>query len=799
MTEMSRSAQLDSFLQLAMAMSGAQKGALLLSRDGQLTTEVMATLDLGEIRINRDLAARGADALPLSVIAGTQRTRERLILDDAPAVDPFATDGYVLRTRPLSIACLPICRQAELIGLLYLENELIKAAFSPERVAPLVLLAEHAVALLDSAELATSSDTQRLFHAVIEHASAIIYVRDLAGKYLLINQRYEDLFHIKRDAVVGKTDHDLWPREVADSFRAFDLQALAAGRPIEIEEVAPHDDGLHTYLSIKAPLFDSAGNPYAIWGMSTDITGRKRAEQELEHYKQHLEQLVSLRTSELAERNRETAALLDNLPQGVFTIGKSLRIEPRYSPRLPALLGLPDPAGRDCSDALLEDVSLTTDQRDLHNLALEFSFGVEPFLAEMNWVHLVRTMERPRPGGTPAHLEVDWAPIVDDEGQIAKILVSVRDVTLLRELEQAVAKNARDTDLLQEALDAKLPAFQEFCRGTRLRIAEDERLLGSPLIRESVEQVFRNLHTIKGNARTLGLTTFAGVVHRAEEPYVALRADIGAPCDLAELLAGSRSLSAGLDEYEQVVQRNFGEILEGPDPRLRAVVDEIAREVRRAASQPERAHEALLRIAEVLARVDAVSVDAVVKGATRMLRSLSEELGKPVPRVEVEGRELLLAPWLALLLGDVLVHALRNAVDHGIEAADLRVAAGKAPAGTIRVRASLRHGQLKVRIGDDGRGLPVDALRERYGAADESDEEIGDRIFTSGVSTAAEVTSVSGRGVGMDAIRAMIAERGGQVGVPFTGQRHHGHRPFELVLELPAGEPSVETLAGAPT
>jgi PAS domain S-box-containing protein len=144
--------------------------------------------------------------------------------------------------------------------------------------------------------------------ALIDNTSAVIYMRDLDGRYMLVNREYERLFGVRREAIVGLTDHDLFPVEIADHFRANDVQAAASGAPVQIEETAPGEDGAHTYITVKFPLVDDAGRAYAVAGISTDITDRKRAEDQVQQLNAELERRVRERTAELEASTRELDA-----------------------------------------------------------------------------------------------------------------------------------------------------------------------------------------------------------------------------------------------------------------------------------------------------------------------------------------------------------------------------------------------------------------------------------------------------------------------------------------------------------
>lgn len=124
-------------------------------------------------------------------------------------------------------------------------------------------------------------ESQQLLQAIIDNSTAVIYAKDLQGRYLLANRRFIELFHLTKDTVLGRTDHEIFPKEAADAFRAVDERVAMSPAAVTEEEAAPHDDGWHTYVSVKCPLRNQEGKSYGIFGISTDITERKRTEESL--------------------------------------------------------------------------------------------------------------------------------------------------------------------------------------------------------------------------------------------------------------------------------------------------------------------------------------------------------------------------------------------------------------------------------------------------------------------------------------------------------------------------------------
>ncbi len=111
--------------------------------------------------------------------------------------------------------------------------------------------------------------------ALLDASAAAIHVKDKEGRYLLANREAERALHTGGDQILGRTDYDLLPKEIADLFHSHDQEVLATGTPLAREEVLPMEDGPHTAVSVKFPICDASGVCYAVGGISTDITEQK--------------------------------------------------------------------------------------------------------------------------------------------------------------------------------------------------------------------------------------------------------------------------------------------------------------------------------------------------------------------------------------------------------------------------------------------------------------------------------------------------------------------------------------------
>ena len=334
-----------------------------------------------------------------------------------------------------------------------------------------------------------------------------------------------------------------------------------------------------------------------------------------------------------------------------------------------------------------------------------------------------------------------------------------------------------------------------FAAESRSLLAGARRALAAwrddPAERAPADEVFRTLHTIKGMAASLEYEAIAELAHTTESALVAVR-DSGDPADRAWL----RDLEATLDQIAigcEAAAAAEGEAAPGGQTtaparivrvdldRLDALFEDLGGLVT-ARQELERHAERdtlspVARAAQVMARrldtlqdrilhVRLAPLSEVFERIPPIVRDLARQLGKEVT-VQVQGEELEVDRAVLDQLAEPLIHLLRNAVDHGLESPDVRRALGKRPAGSVSLKARRDRDSVVLELSDDGRGIDRGAVAARAVAQGilESDASLNDDgllavLARPGFSTAASVTDVSGRGVGLDVVASRLHDLG---------------------------------------
>ncbi|SAL33769.1 CheA signal transduction histidine kinase [Caballeronia sordidicola] len=506
----------------------------------------------------------------------------------------------------------------------------------------------------------------------------------------------------------------------------------------------------------------------------------------------------------LKQKTADIQAMLQNMQQGILTVVEGATVHAEYSAHLEAIFETNEIAGRELMDLVFTNTDLGVDARSQVDAAINACLGEDSINFEFNQHLLVRETAKRMADGRVKILDLSWSAITDETDIIVRLMLCVRDVTELRQLAAETSEQKRQLEMIGEILAVNQEKFHQFIESSAGFVSENERI-----IREhrqangaAIAELFRNMHTIKGNARTYSLQYLTDVVHETEQSYDALRRDDAAQEwdqeGLAQELARVRDV---IERYAHINEVSLGRKGPGRGSNAERYLTVDIEHIQASLRQLEAVN--LGNPADLIAMRDAMhqtlrllgteSIGEVLAGVLDSLPSLAKELGKDAPVVRIRNNDHRLRSQASGALKNVFMHLLRNSVDHGLETPDVRTSQGKASSGTIEIEMSVDTDTLQITLSDDGRGLALGHIRniavERgWIGADEtpSDEAIADLIFRPGFSTAEKVTEVSGRGVGMDAVRDFLKRENGSIELRFTDSRTGApFRQFQTVVSLP--------------
>ena len=275
-------ALIEKLVRIAVENAGAERGLLILIRDGEPRIEAEATTGPGRIEVAVRQAAVTPSDLPQSALHYVIRTQESVLLDDASADNVYSKDEYVRQKRSKSILCLPIVKQAKLVGALYLENNLTPCAFTPDRVAVLQLLASQAAISLENAHL--YSDLQ-LQAGLLQRLPVSAWTLKPDGTPDFVNQVWLEYSGQTLDFV--RSHPEAWmtavhPEDREAASRAFwDGVRSGQGFAMETRSLRAQDGSYRWHLQQAVVLRDAEGKVLKFVGTTTDIDDQKRVEDAL--------------------------------------------------------------------------------------------------------------------------------------------------------------------------------------------------------------------------------------------------------------------------------------------------------------------------------------------------------------------------------------------------------------------------------------------------------------------------------------------------------------------------------------
>lgn len=493
------------------------------------------------------------------------------------------------------------------------------------------------------------------------------------------------------------------------------------------------------------------------------IEDLKKAQGQLEVYSKNLEHLVDERTREIVSLNKMMKALLDSLNQGFFIFYKDGSCSPIYS--------------KACLDILETDPSDKTIWEVL-NLKSEKVQGFQ------NWMQTLFSEMLPfedlaplgpvtRPHSQNKNISLQYFPIRNAETQIEAVVCVATDISdLVAAQKQAEMDRAKAESILKMVQHKK--QIELFFNETKKDFKKILEVTNSSHFTEHAEEILRFLHTLKGGAASFSYINLKEKCHQAESYFVENKDTFSSKnkSDFkTQLLEIQQSFTSSVKDYENM----FGKIssVKTIDIAL-ADFDMLL----------EKASSTLLK-SEFTEKYLCEPVIDHISHYEQIISQTALSLNKKIKPLEISGADVKIPKQRFDSLFQVLIHALRNSVDHGIEDSEKRLQQGKSAEGQITFSVHKSSSHLKIVLKDDGKGIDPEKIRKKLlqaqsPLANQSNEEIIYRIFDPQFSTKQEVTEISGRGIGMDAILSEINHLKGTIKI-----NTKIHQFTEFVIEVP--------------
>jgi HPt (histidine-containing phosphotransfer) domain-containing protein len=457
--------------------------------------------------------------------------------------------------------------------------------------------------------------------------------------------------------------------------------------------------------------------------------------------------------------------ILGTVREGLFLVDREGIVGAAHSASLAALLHHPSPAGNAFSELLRPMVDDKTVVAAGKYISLMWKQRVNDELIDsVNPLHQVAvTFQRSQGGSEVRYLSFAFRRARDSGDYVLGVVADVTERILLQqELEQLKSQSGTSGELVMQLLKSDPAHLQGFLQTADEAFQKCNELLAGKgndavALRTKLDGVFRELHSVKGEAAALGLESFASQIHAAED------------------------LLSGLRERGQIAGNDFVPIVTHLDDLLRQVATLTETRERVAAFSAAAAPQVARNLAVMTGSYQSLSDTQLNSHPGRridmLLQSLAAEVSQSSQRrvqLSVDGMDDV-PESLYRIVKDIAVQMVRNAIVHGVEPADKRNAAGKPPVGSVRISFSQSsHSEYSLLFEDDGRGLNYEQILDRalqLGLIKPEQVASMDRaaafrlIFAPGFSTSAGVTDHAGRGVGLDAVNALVRERGGRIGI----------------------------------
>lgn len=517
----------------------------------------------------------------------------------------------------------------------------------------------------------------------------------------------------------------------------------------------------------------------------------ERLNTKLQDFNENLENIVREKTAKIS-------SIMKNVEIGIFTVDEQMKVGTEYTEHLEEVLEEKDLANQSFVQTFLEKLDFDADRKNQIQEFVNASIGQDDLSFMMNQ-HLAPLEACINLPSGKKILQTSWSTILQDN-MVQKILVSIKDMTEQRASELEAQAAGRELQIIRSILGISTAQFERFVENAVTFIAQNEELIrkNNHLDQEVVKILFINMHTLKGAARSYEFREMTGTIHEVEQTYASLqRKEI--VWDQSMLLEELGRVKALIDEYEYVYteklqrRRIRGQTIIDLSLLKRVYVLLGSSDFRKMLESHPAVRDAEKGLFERVGDIYFMDVQTILQESLDGLPTLAKDLSKEIPSIVFEGDRRGIDQDGMDVIRNAFVHIIRNSMDHGIEEPGAREVLGKPKAGTLTFILRNVADGLEIEFFDDGQGLDLRKIHqiaidrnlvER--SSDLDTQSIAELILHSGFSTASQISDISGRGVGMDAVKTYLTDAGGSLEIvlkeksPLTGNTH-----FSLWIKVP--------------
>ncbi len=493
-----------------------------------------------------------------------------------------------------------------------------------------------------------------------------------------------------------------------------------------------------------------------------------------------MKNIIKERTLSLTEKTNDIKSILKNINQGIFMIVAGNLIHPEYSHQLESILESKNFANKNVIDILFSQSNLN--RENIYQIQEALTLVINELYLNFEANNHILPSEfifKSKKNGNRI-IEINWQAIISDD-LVDKVLVILRDVTELRTLQVETDDRRKEIEAYANLMNHGANKIIDFLNTTLSHLNESMSRVSVQCTNEDISIIFRNIHTIKGNARVFGFTYISILCHKLEEKLSLWRKK-SVDVDDETIIDDIIQITKDVQYYEKIVRENARKLDSNNSQNFGKII-----KIQNLIEESTDSKDTLRHILNLCSDITSNTMEKILDDATHDLSELANKLHKAAPQVTInDPSQARFSYRQSIIIKDIFVHIFRNSLYHGIEKPEIRSHKNKPPYGNIDIDIRPHSEYISIEISDDGVGLNLVALNNKLNKKFISDEDLAEKIFESGISTTSHVSEISGRGVGMYAIRSFLINIGGNAKIIFKGPRDSkGFRKFSLKITLP--------------